>query len=147
MANTEKTRVTNFLKKLVEIDPNNIREVANHYRQLNEVAKLVEKEMGSLKTILIENQVNEIFMEDEEKVVYQEGRQKSFLDSQKVYKVIGLENFIKIATVTETALKSTNLTVGEVTTVIGQAKVVLEEKASPSIRVAKLSKNELKEMS
>ena len=145
MANAqEKTRVTNFLKKLVEVDATNIREVADHYRQLNEVSKLAEKEMASLKKILLEAEVSEYFVENEEKVYFQEGSEMSALDTETVYESVPQDVFLKVATVSEKALKS-NLDEAEAVAVIAKAKKVTGKK-SPSVRVAKMTKNELKEM-
>lgn len=143
----EKTRVLNFLKKSIDIDMGNLREVADNYRKLNEVVKLAEKEMDVLKSVLVNNKVEEYFLEEEEKVVYQEGRNKTFLNTEEVYKALGLESFIKVASVSEKAIRDIeDLTHGEKETVIGQSKVILEEKTRPSIKVGKITKKELKEM-
>ena len=148
MANKEKTRVTNFIKKQIEIDFENIREVADNYRQLNEISSLLKKEMDTLRKVLIEAEVSEYFLEDEQKVVFEEGRKKTYLDSHKVFKNIGLERFIEVATITETSLK--NLLKNHESVfmkTIAESKVTLEEKTSPSIKVSKMTKKELQEMS
>lgn len=147
MADKEKTRVTNFIRKQAEIDLDNIREVAEHYKQLDEISKLAKKEMDVLKKVLIEVEVSEYFPEDEMKVVFEEGKKKTYLDSDKVFKMIGLERFLEVATVSETSLKNTlknDERLAEKT--IAEAKVTLEERTSPSIKIGKMTKKELQEM-
>lgn len=147
MADKEKTRVTNFIRKQAEIDLDNIREVAEHYKQLDEISKLAKKEMDVLKKVLIEVEVSEYFPEDEMKVVFEEGKKKTYLDSDKVFKMIGLERFLEAATVSETSLKNTlknDERLAEKT--IAEAKVTLEERTSPSIKIGKMTKKELQEM-
>ena len=147
MADKEKTRVTNFIKKQIDIDLQNIREVAEHYKQLDEISKLAKKEMDLLKKTLIESEVSEYFLEEEMKVVFEEGKAKTYLDSQKVLQSIGIERFVEAATVTETSLKKlleNDVRTAEVT--IAEAKVTLDEKTAPSIKVGKMTKKELQEM-
>jgi len=147
MANTEKTRVENFIRKQKEIDLDNIREVADHYRILDEISKLVKKQMDSLKKTLIENEVEEFFPEEEMKVVYSEGNKKTFLSTVTLYNKLRLEDFIRAATVTEKAIRDLpEASDSYKESVIAEAKMTLDEKTAPSIKVAKMTKKELQEM-
>ena len=123
-----------------------LRANAARYRELYKEEKRIKEEMDELKKILIELEVEEYFLEDKEKVVYQEGSAKSHLDSKLVYESVGLENFLKIASVSEASIKKAEgITEGEKITIIGQSKVLLEEKNSPTIKVGKMNKKELEE--
>lgn len=147
MADKEKTRVTNFIKKQVEIDLSNIREVAKHYKQLDEISKLVKKEMDVLKKKLIEAEVSEYFLEDETRVIFEEGKKKTYLDSFKVSETIGLEQYLHISTVTEKAIKDWAHNIEEdYSPIIAAAKRTLDEKTAPTIKVGKMTKKELQEM-
>jgi len=86
MADSEKTRMTNYIKKSIDIDMNNVREMADHYRNLDEISKLISKEMSILKKNLIEANVNEYFLEDEQKVVLQEGAKITGINPYKIRK-------------------------------------------------------------
>lgn len=80
-----------------------------------------------------------IFTEEEMKVVFVEGREMSYLDTKIVIKEIGQSEFNKIATVSEKAIKD-NCDNAEF--IVSKAKVVLEERAKPSIKVGKMSKED-----
>ena len=139
---SEKTRVENFIRKQVEIDLSNMREVADHFRQLDEIMKLAKKQSDALKKVLVENEVEEFFIEDEQKVVFQEGRVKTFIDVNVLVNNMTMSDFLSVATVTETALKNHD----DGDELIALAKVTLDEKTAPSVKVAKMTKKELQEM-
>lgn len=147
MADKEKTRVTNFIKKQTEIDMDNIREVAAHYKQLDEISKLAKKEMDLLKKKLIEAEVSEYFLEDEMKVVFEEGKKRTALSSFRVAETIGFEEYLKISTVSEKAIKDWAHNIEEdYAPIIAEAKYTLEEKSASTIKVGKITKKEFQEM-
>jgi len=146
MSDKEKTRVTNFIKKQTDIDLSDIREVANHYRQLNGFSKLITQEMSRLKGILLESEVNEYFLDDKEKVVFEEGKSKSFMDPQLVLKDVGQEIFMELVSVSKKAI--TDKFKDDIQTakiLIAKSEVTLNEKTSPSVKVGKMTQKELKE--
>jgi len=110
---------------------------ADIYRKLNAIVKMAEEKMDEIKPLLIEAKVEEFF--DNEKVVYVEGREKSFLDNTLVIREIGQKKFNEIASVTETAIKTS---IENSDYVVAISKVVLKETTKPSIKVGKLSKED-----
>ena len=130
--------LTNKIEKLIE-GKESIREIAESYKELSLLKDFIETKMALLKPTLVEAQVKEFFDEEEMKVQYQEGRDKSFLDSNVVCKMLTLDEIIQTATFTQTSLEK----IGK-SEVISRA-IVIEGKTAPSIKVVKMTKTELKE--
>ena len=154
MADSEKTRMTNYIKKSIDIDMNNVREMADHYRNLDEISKLISKEMSILKKNLIEANVNEYFLEDEQKVVLQEGAKITGINPYKIRKDerISDSDFMRMVSISETSIKDTlkkgteyDWDPNEIQALIESAKQFYGNK-NPSVRVSKITKKELEEM-
>jgi hypothetical protein len=137
MCKINKDTKKDILKSL-DLTGLSIGDIAHLYAEHKEILEVIESKMNQLKKLLIENKVNEYFPEEDLKVVYQEGSQKSYLDAKKVCGVIGINKFLEIAKVSETDVK----TLEDSHRIIGESKVVTEERTSPSVRVAKLSKED-----
>lgn len=146
MEEREMKRVTNFIKKQLDVDLFDIRAVANQYRHLDEIEKLAKLEKDSLKKTLLEAKVQEYFIEEKQKVVFGEGRKKTCLDNRIIYNLQGLDFFLAIASVSEKAIKESNLIEKEQEILIAESKETLAETTSPSIKVGKMTQKELKEM-
>ena len=142
---TEKIKVKAFHQKSMEINPANVREVADAYRQLNHVEKSAKDEQGKLKGILLESKVNEFFLEDKEKVQFQEGAINSELSTEILFKELSVEDFLSVATISETALKKLELPKEQIEVLIAKAKKITGKK-SDSVKVASISAKELKEI-
>ena len=118
-----------------------LRDKAELYKDLKVVSDFLEEKMMILKKSLLESQVEEYFIEDEYKVLFTEGKQKLEIDTKKVFSLLNTEDFIKVAKVSETALKE----IGK-EEIIKDVKIILEEKTSPTISVRKLSKDDKKRL-
>lgn len=140
MADKERTRVMNFLKKEIEIDFENIREVAEAYKHLSEIEELIKTEKRKLESTLIENEVDERF-DDGMKVQFQEGRKQTSIDVESVFNELGADEFLKIAKVSSTDLKKAPN--GNI--LLAKYQKDLGTKTKPSIKCSKMNKEELKE--
>lgn len=143
--NPELTRVKHFIEKQKEVDLSDIHEVAANYKHLYEIQDLIKKEMGKLKEVLLENQAEEYFPEDEMKVLFQEGKPRYELDNGVIVEELGIDGFTKVASVSETSIKKM-FDEQVANKVIGMAKRNIG-KTSDTISVRKMTKTELKEMS
>lgn len=142
--NPELTRVKHFIEKQKEVDLSDIHEVAANYKHLYEIQDLIKKEMGKLKEVLLENQAEEYFPEDEMKVLFQEGKPRYELDNGVIVEELGIDGFTKVASVSETSIKKM-FDEQVANKVIGMAKRNIG-KTSDTISVRKMTKTELKEM-
>jgi len=125
---------------LEEVKPSkSLHKNAEMYLKLSNLSKEIELKMDQIKPLLLDGRVEEYFTEEEMKVVFVEGREMSYLDTKIVIKEIGQSEFNKIATVSEKAIKD-NCDNAEF--IVSKAKVVLEERAKPSIKVGKMSKED-----
>jgi DNA-binding TFAR19-related protein (PDSD5 family) len=122
-----------------------VRETARRYKEITEQIDTLKAEQERLGRVLVEEQVNEWF-EDGTKVVYQQGRTKSKIDDHKIIAELSYDELLKVVKIQEKDLKAlarpgdTNF-----------GKRVLEEhkqeigRGDPSVRVARMTKQELKE--
>jgi len=123
----------------VKVDTTNIREVASVYKDLKEIADLVKAKMDKLVVILKDKEVNEVFEDELMKVTFQEGKTKSELDNNVICSELSLLEIIEFAKFTEKGLKD-----GGKEWLVVKAKKTLEEKSAQSVKVAKLTKPEVK---
>ena len=118
----------------------NVRKNAEAYKNLYVLAKEIETKMSSIKPKLIESKVFEIFEDDDLKVIFEDGKVKSYLDTKRVYKEVkNLDSFLEVATVSEKSLKDNFQDADEI---IAKSKIILEEKTNPAISVRKLTKED-----
>jgi len=136
----EQSKINQISKVLEEVKPSkSLHKNAEMYLKLSNLSKEIELKMDQIKPLLLDGRVEEYFTEEEMKVVFVEGREMSYLDTKIVIKEIGQSEFNKIATVSEKAIKD-NCDNAEF--IVSKAKVVLEERAKPSIKVGKMSKED-----
>ena len=138
----EQSKTEQVSKIIEEVKPSkSLHKNAEIYLKLSSLAKEIEEKMDQIKPLLLEGKVEEYFTEEEMKVVFVEGRELSYLDNKTVIKDIGQAEFNKIATVSEKAIKDN---CDDADLIIAKAKVTLEERAKPSIKVGKMSKEDKK---
>jgi hypothetical protein len=120
---------------------------ARFYAALDFLKKKIEAEMDLFKKDLIQEKVEEYFVDDNIKVVYSEGASKSFIDSTSLYEHLKSEkrvsDFVEVATVSEKSLRE-KLPDGE--SLVAEFKVVTKEKNAPSVSVKALSKEDKKRL-
>ncbi|MGA2433942.1 MAG: hypothetical protein ABSG25_01515 [Bryobacteraceae bacterium] len=146
MCNFISTQAMNKLKEVTLITKSTkVRDVAEMYKELNEAKKLIDAKMKSLAEFLIEKEVNELFPEDNIKVIYEVGRDKTELDNEKIFKEVGKEMYLKISSVSETSINN-NLNKDLAKRLIATSKIFLEEKTKPCIKVTSLSKDDLEKL-
>lgn len=121
-----------------------ISEKISKYRTLTHLKKEIEDSMALLKSDLIEAEVNEMFVEDKEKIFVQLGAMQSKIDSVKVYDEMvkrsrGRE-FFSICSVSATALSK----VDDGKVLVEMFKEETTRKAS-SLKVSKMTKKDLTE--
>jgi hypothetical protein len=136
-------RVVDFLDK--EADLENVRSVAERFKELVEVQKAIEAQLETLTPILIDQKVLEYFPEDNKKVVMTEGREMSEIDTtglfDQLFKAGRMWDFVKVASVSQTSLGK--LSDGEVLAV--KFKKV-KGNAAPSVSLKDLSKADRKKL-
>ena len=122
----------------------NTESVAKYHRKLNEISSVIEERMAESKKILLERKETIIIPEFKEKVVYQEGRDRSSINASKAGSYFVREkreeDLYSVISITEKALK--NLPDGDF--IVAKFKEISGTTA-PSIRVSKMTKKELKE--
>lgn len=137
---SEKTRVLNFLKKEAEVDKTDIREVATAYKELSEIEEVLKSEKKKLEPLLEKAHVDERF-EDGKKVQFQEGKSKSSIDVNGLFKEMGEKRFLKVAKVSASDLSKE--TDGKL--LLAKYQKTLPEKTKGSVVCRKMNLQELKE--
>ena len=121
-----------------------ISEKISKYRTLTHMKKEIEDSMALLKNDLIEADVNEMFVDDKEKIFVQLGAMQSTIDPIKVYDEMVIRNrgreFFSICSVSATALNK----VDDGSTLVEMFKEETTRKAS-SLKVSKMTKKDLTE--
>lgn len=104
---SEKTKIIGLLQK-AEINFDDVREVAERFKELTEISKLLEVQINRLKPILVDAKVLELFPDDGQKVVFVEGRALTEIDTtglfDMLFKAGRMWDFVRVASVTATSL-------------------------------------------
>lgn len=138
----EQSKMNQISKLVDEVKPTkSLHKNAEMYLKLSTLVKEIESKMDQIKPLLLEGKVEEYFAEEEMKVVYIEGREQSYLDNCEIIEEIGQAEFNTVATVSEKVIKD-NYENADL--IIAKAKVTLKEKANPSIKVGKMTKDDKK---
>lgn len=83
----------------------NVRQLAESFKNLDKQIKELEKQKEEIKAQLVTiPNLKEYFKEDGVKVILQEGKSLSKIDVEKLSKLITIEEYIQISTVTEKTL-------------------------------------------
>lgn len=131
--------------KDVSEDPKYIRDAAAVYKELEDSIAAIKREQAVLEPLLIKEKVNEYF-DDGTKVAYQEGRSKNQLDEHKIIAELTYDELIRVTKIQEKDLKALSRpddpAFGEKLLIANKRKI---SEGSPSIRVSKMTKQELKE--
>lgn len=133
----------NLMNDTLKVDITNVRDVAELYKELHELGKLVEEKMNKLQPILVDNKVHEVFTEEEKKVQWQQGSEITKLNNKIVFENMDVDSFLEVCSVSESALKKSLNINGEA--LIAKAKIKTGKFKSDSIRVTKMTKKELEE--
>lgn len=143
----ENSILNEIVKLATEVDNSeSVKKKARFYALLKKIKDMVEYHIDLQKPLLLEEKVEFFYPEEDLKVIYQEGRKVTQINAP-----ILVEDFIeqmreddlkKIVSIKETNLKT--LPDGE--TLIKKYKIELEEKATPSIKVSSLSKEDKKRL-
>lgn len=117
--------------------------LANSYRVLTNLTKVIGDVLKKWKKILMDRKVFCFFEEDNQKVQYQEGKAKSYIDTKRAFewfvKKDKLVEFLDIVSISETALK-------DYPHVINESKIVTNDTTSGTIKVGKIQKKDREEM-
>ncbi len=134
-----------IVDKLAE-EVDSLAEKITQYRTLTHLKKQIEDTMAVLKPVLIKENVNEVFIDDKEKIYIKEGAMQSTISPIKVYdemvKLNRSREFFSVCTVTASALNK----IDDGKSLVAKFKVDTTRKAG-SLTVAKMTKNDLEEAS
>jgi len=149
LSQSEMTRITNGIEKVVPTGPFSADEAAEALLQVNEIENVLETVKAKLADKIKTDAKpgwKRLFVETKQKVVLQEGANKTEVDNMGLYIYLSTLNrphdFVKVASVTQTALRE-KLNDGE-TLIAKFVKTIGQNK--PSVQVKDMSKDDLKEV-
>ena len=125
-------------------EENEVRYQAQKYIELDTLIKTLDSIKKSLSKPLIEEKVNELFFDDDKKVVFQEGASKSKINSKELayylFEQNEVEKYLDVSSITQKAIIDNFDNSDELLKMFKEK----DGNRAPSLKVTKLTKDDKK---